>query len=199
MKKLLSLLLVLCLILSAFSGCQTEKEASMPVPRPTGSAQQDSESPYNKHLVYTLTDVDVEKFSIDLLALEQLYLQGASIEEIDTAEDALEELSDFINDQCSIAQVIYCYDTTDETASDRFLKSQEIGNRVSDEFMLCARRIYESDAPNKDYFFTDWTDAEMEQLMHYTSRVAELEQRNADTSIVEKTMNYIEQARSESL
>ena len=188
MKKLLSLLLVLCLILSAFSGCQTEKEASMPVPRPTGSAQQDSESPYNKHLVYTLTDADVEKFSIDLLALEQLYLQGASIEEIDTAEDALEELSDFINDQCSIAQVIYCYDTTDETASDRFLNSQEIGNRVSDEFMLCARRIYESDAPNKDYFFTDWTDAEMEQLMHYTSRVAELEQRNAELLVAYRDM-----------
>ena len=107
MKKLLCFLLVLCLILSAFSGCQTEKSASVPTPVPSGSAQQDSESPYNKHLVYTLTDADVEKFSIDLLALEQLYLQGASIEEIDTAEDALEELSDFINDQCSIAQVIY--------------------------------------------------------------------------------------------
>ena len=39
----------------------------------------------------------------DLLALEQLYLQDASIEEIDAAEDAIEELSDYIVDQCSIA------------------------------------------------------------------------------------------------
>ncbi len=186
MKKLLTLLLALCLILSIFAGCQPTKEE--PVPTPTEPLVQDPESPYNKHLVYTMTDADVEKFSTDLLALEQLYLQDASIEEIDAAEDALEELSEFINDQCSIAQIIYCYDTTDETASDRFLESQEIGNQISDEFMLCARRIYESDAPNKDYFFTDWTDAEMEKLMHYTSRVAELEQRNAELLVSYRDM-----------
>ena len=182
MKKLLCALLALCLVLSAFAGCQSKK--GEPVPTSAGPNQQNPESPYNKHLVYTMTDADVEKFSADLLALEQLYLQGASIEEIDMAEDALEDLTEFISDQCNIAQVIYCYDTTDETASDRFLKSQEIGNRVTDEFMLCARRIYESDAPDKNYFFTDWTDAEMEQLMHYTSRVAELEQRNAELLVL---------------
>ena len=188
MKKLLCLLLTLCLILGAFAGCYHQKGTPAPTPTATGPSQQGPESPYNKHLVYTMTDADVEKFSTDLLALEQLYLQDAPIEEIDAAEDALEELSDFIGDQCSIAQVIYCYDTTDETASDRFLKSQEIGNRVSDEFMLCARRIYESDSPNKDYFFTDWTDAEMEKLMHYTSRVAELEQRNAELLVSYRDM-----------
>lgn len=190
MKKLLCLLLALCLLLGTFAGCRQDNGTPEPTPTPTANepAQQGPESPYNKHLVYTMTDEDVEKFSTDLLALEQLYLQDAPIEEIDAAEDALEELSDFIGDQCSIAQVIYCYDTTDETASDRFLNSQEIGNRVSDEFMLCARRIYESDAPNKDYFFTDWTDAEMEKLMHYTSRVAELEQRNAELLVSYRDM-----------
>ena len=186
MKKLLCLLLVLCMVFGTLAGCQTKAET--PSTTPGGSSQQNPESPYNKHLVYTMTEEDVEKFSTDLLALEQLYLQDASIAEIDAAEDTLEDLSDFINDQCSIAQVIYCYDTTDQTASDRFLKSQEIGNRVTDEFMLCARRIYESDAPNKDYFFTDWTDAEMEQLMHYTSRVAELEQRNAELLVSYRDM-----------
>lgn len=190
MKKLLCLLLALCLTLSTFAGCQLEEgePTPTPVPTPTQSTQLEPESPYNKHLAYTMTDADVEKFSTDLLALEQLYLQDASIEEIDKAEDALEDLTEYINDQCSIAQVIYCYDTTDEIASDRFLKSQEIGNKVVDEFMLCARRIYESDAPNKDYFFTDWTDAEMEKLMHYTSRVAELEQRNAELLVSYRDM-----------
>ena len=176
MKKLLCILLVLCLVLGILSGCHI----NLKLPTPTIPQIQIPEKTYNKHLVYTLTDAEVEKFSRDLLALEQLYLQDASIEEIDKAEDALEDLSDFINDQCSIANIIYCYDTTDKTARDRYLKSQEIGNQISDEFMLCARRIYESDAPNKDYFFTDWTDAEMEKLMHYTTRVAELEQRNAE-------------------
>ncbi len=176
MKKLLCLLLTVCLVFGTLAGCREKIEVHFPTVPPA----QNAENPYNKHLVYTLTDADVEKFSADLLALEQLYLQDASIEEIDEAEDALEELSDYINDQCSIANVIYCYDTTDKVASDRFLKSQEISNQVTDEFMLCARRIYESDAPNKDYFFTDWTDSEMEKLMHYTTRVAELEQRNAE-------------------
>ncbi len=188
MKKLLCLLLTLCLVFGAFAGCQPEKEAPTSTPVPTEPPQQEPESPYNKHLVYTMTDADVEKFSTDLLALEQLYLNDATIDEIDEAEDAMEDLTEFISDQCSIANVIYCYDTTDETASDRFLKSQEIGNRISDEFMLCARRIYESDAPNKDYFFTDWTDAEMEKLMHYTSRVAELEQRNAELLVSYRDM-----------
>ena len=84
--------------------------------------------------------------------------------------------------------MIYCYDTTNEEASDRFLKSQELCNKVADEFMLCARRIYESDAPNKDYFFTDWSDAEMEKLMHYTTRVSELEQRNAELLVAYRDM-----------
>lgn len=188
MKKLLCLLMALCLIFGLFAGCQTKTAEPTPTPAPTGSEVGNPDSPYNKHLVYTMTDADVDKFCADLLALEQLYLQDAPIEEIDAAEDALEDLSDFINDQCSIAQVIYCYDTTDETASDRYLKSQEMGNKVSDEFMLCARRIYESDAPNKDYFFADWTDAEMEKLMHYTSRVAELEQRNAELLVSYRDM-----------
>ena len=188
MKKLLCILLALCLAFGTLAGCQPEKKKPVSTPAPSEPSQQGPESPYNKHLVYTMTDADVEKFSTDLLALEQMYLQDASIEDIDAAEDALEDLTEFINDQCSIAQVIYCYDTTDETASDRFLKSQEIGNRVSDEFMLCARRIYESDAPNKDYFFTEWTDAEMERLMHYTTRVAELEQRNAELLVSYRDM-----------
>jgi len=109
MKKLLCLLMALCLMLSTFAGCQQEKTEPdpTPVPTPTDPPADGPESPYNKHLVYTMTDADAEKFSADLLALEQLYLQDASIAEIDAAEDALEDLSDFINDQSSIAQVIY--------------------------------------------------------------------------------------------
>lgn len=188
MKKLLCLLLVFCLAVGLFTGCQVQKAEPQPTPAPTGSSNPEPESGYNKHLVYTLTDSEVEKFSADLLALEQLYLQDASIEEIDAAEDAIEELSDYIVDQCSIAHVLYCYDTTDEVASERYLASEEISNRVVDEFMLCARRIYQSDAPNKDYFFIDWTDAEMEKLMNYTSRVAELEQRNAELLVAYRDM-----------
>ena len=176
MKKILCAFLVLCLCLSVFAGCIPKPQ----MPTPTEPQGNVPENPYNKHLVYTMTDADMERFSADLLALEQLYLQDAPIDEIEEAETALEELAEFIDDQTSIANVIYCYDTTDKTASDRYLESEQISNRVADEFMLCARRIYESDAPNKDYFFTDWTDAEMERLMHYTPRVAELEQRNAE-------------------
>lgn len=179
MKKILCVLLVLCLCAGILAGCNLKLPTPV-IPQTTAPQIDPPENTYNKHLVYTMTDGDMEKFSADLLALEQLYMQDAPIEEIEKAETALEELAEFIDDQCSIANVIYCYDTTDKTASDRYLKSEEIGNRVADEFMLCARRIYESDAPNKDYFFTDWTEAEMERLMHYTPRVAELEQRNAE-------------------
>ncbi len=191
MRKLTALLLALCMALSLFAGCQNAQTPSEPTAPPTTTPlatdppATDPPVPpvqelYNVHLVYTLTDEEVESFNTQLLALEQLYLNDAPIEQIDAAEDALEELSDYINDQCSIANVIYSCDTTDEAGSDRFLKSQEIGNQISNNFMLCARRIYESDAPNKDYFFTDWTDAELEKLMHYTQRVMELEQRNAE-------------------
>ncbi len=179
MKKILCLLLALCLSFAVLAGCQVK--IPMPVsPETTAPQIVEPENPYNKHLVYTMTDADMEKFFADLLALEQLYLQDAPIEQIEEAETALEELADFIDDQCSIANIIYCCDTTDNTASERYLKSEEISNKIADEFMLCARRIYESDAPNKDYFFQDWTDAEMERLMHYTPRVTELEQRNAE-------------------
>ncbi len=179
MKKILCLLLALCLSFGVLAGCQVKIPTPI-IPETTAPQIVEPESPYNKHLVYTMTDADMEKFSADLLALEQLYLQDAPIEQIEEAETQLEELAEFIDDQCSIANIIYCYDTTDNTASERYLKSEEINNKVADEFMLCARRIYGSDAPNKDYFFQDWTDAEMERLMHYTPRVAELEQRNAE-------------------
>ena len=179
MKKTLCVLLVFCLCVGILSGCNL-KLPTIVIPQNTEPQITAPEITYNKHLVYTMTDADMEKFSADLLALEQLYMQDAPIEEIEEAETALEELTAFIEDQCSIANVIYCYDITDKTASDRYLKSEEICNRVADEFMLCARRIYESDAPNRDYFFIDWTEAELKRLMHYTSRVAELEQRNAE-------------------
>ena len=73
MKKLLCLLLALCLTLSTFAGCQLEEgePTPTPVPTPTQSTQLEPESPYNKHLAYTMTDADVEKFSTDLLALCQ--------------------------------------------------------------------------------------------------------------------------------
>lgn len=194
MKKLIALFLALWMMLSVLPGCNGNTvpdptpSASQP-PAPSDSAATDDTTKYNKHLNYTLTDAQVTDFSAQLAQLEKLYMDNASLEVIDQAEEELEELSEYINDQCSIANVIYCCDTTDKTASDRFLKSQEIGNQIANDVMLSARRIYESDAPNKDYFFQDWTEAEMKKLMSYTEQVMELEQRNAEILVAYRDLS----------
>ena len=184
MHRFLAFLLALCMVLAALCGCEkaTPVQSSSEV-LGTSSVPSSSESApqwENEHLIYTLTQMQVDEFYLQFSNLEKLYLDNADLDEIEKAEDALEELSDYINDQCSIANVIYSCDTSDEQGKARYLHSREISSEIANAVMLTARRIYLSDAPNKDYFFEDWTDAELKKLMNYTEEVMRLEKRNAE-------------------
>lgn len=184
MRRFLALLLALCMVLAALCGCQNATPVQPPSDaQSTSSVPNSSESApqwENEHLIYTLSETQVDAFYSQLSNLETLYMNNADLDDIEKAEDALEELAEYIDDQCSIANVIYSCDTSDAQGKSRYLHSREVSSEVANAFMLAARRIYLSQAPNKDHFFEDWTDAELKKLMNYTEEVMGLEKRNAE-------------------
>ena len=134
-------------------------------------------------LVYALTDADVEHFYELLERSEALAMEGADQATLDAVTDELSAQFTYLDAQYSIAMILYYCDLNDEAASQLYLDASEIRNTASDAYMAMCRRVYVSDSPSKDYLFADWTEADLAELMAYTSEIMELEQRNSELEV----------------
>lgn len=199
MKKLIALLLVLSMLF-AMSACKQdesedkkketteETEETGGETEPSTEETEPTEEPdpvdpitfEGLSLSYILTDRDVDAFYDLLEQCEEIALAGEDEDAIDEISDELELKFNFIEDQASIAQIIYYCDMSDEEASERFLDCSDIVSEVQNEMKLMMRRVYESDSPAKDILFEDWTQQELDMLMNHSDEVMELEKRNAE-------------------
>ena len=142
MKKRLSLLLVGAMLF-AMTACapkmkemyvdpewETEESTLEETEDPTEeSTQEPTEEtvpvgPVNYEglpLQYKLTQEDVDLFYETLEQCEKLAMESTDEEVLDEIGEELEDQYNYLEDQCSIAQIIYYCDLTDEAASRQYL------------------------------------------------------------------------------
>ncbi len=201
MKKLLSLLLAIMMVLSLLSGCVnllpllnrltgsavtdptqfSEPEVTDPTdpPAPEKPVATTEVEGYEKYLDYTLNQKDVDAFYAGLEALEDALLNGDDWDVAEKLEEDLDEIAMFMNGQQGVAYILMCLNGEDETYSDYYTESTEILADTIADYIEMEREFYHSDSSLKEQYFADWTEAEIQQMLSYTGEVAELEKRNA--------------------
>lgn len=203
MKKWLSVLLAVCMLLSCLSGCfgggtvitPTQTAPTVQTTEPEGSAQweettQPEETDSTKPaLEYVLTEADVDEFYRLLDESEKLALESTDYETVDEITNTLGDQLYYLSDQSHIAYVLHCCDLTDEQASETYLSSVELVTQASDDYMEMVRRVYLSDAPTKEQMFAEWTEAEIAQMLAYDSKIMELSQRNAELQVAYRELD----------
>ncbi len=148
--------------------------------------------PEKLELVYTLTQEDVDSFYECLEVCEELCVTG---QDLSAAEDKLEELDAafaILEDQCAVANVLSCADTTDQSLSDQLLSATDHVTQANDAYLQMLRRIYQSQSPIREELFADWTQQELEMLLAYTDEVAALSKRNTELLVEYRALDLEE-------
>ena len=192
MKKLLSLLLALIMVLSLFAGCRneqtppTEPAGTEPpqvvVPEPPVMDREVANTDvkgFEKYLEYTLTQEDADKFYNDLDTLSDALLEGVDWASVEALEEKLDEYGYYMSAQNSIAYILMTWDESNEEYSKYYTDSTDILADAAAAYKKMAREVYQSDSKLKEQYFADWTEAEIRELLNFTDEVAELEKRNA--------------------
>ena len=197
MRKLLSVLLVLAVLLSVTTGCKNSARlsttATTPPPAETTQTTQTTTVPTlppsqevvitQGQVEYTLTAEDVTVFETMLADFEILALRSEDPDEIDDALTQLEDAFSHLEDQASAAMVLYYCDLTDENASQRYIVCTELVTQANNDFLEVLRRIYKAEASACDVIFADWSELELQMLMAYTPEIMLLQQRNSEIEV----------------
>ena len=134
-------------------------------------------------LEYILTQNDVDLFYALLDQCEMLALEGQDMDSIDASSNALDAQYEYLNAQCTIAQIQHYCDTSDSVRAQQYLDCAEICIQAGDAYIQMARRVYLSDTPAKDLLFADWTEQDFAMLMAYDEEIALLRQRNEEITV----------------
>lgn len=189
MKRWIALLLALCLSVSALAGCQAKELGAGDFPEPVPSKATEVSWPgekpedfrsANELLQYAPDEEALKAYYENIDACKQLALTGTDSEALETLGDTIDEQYSDIQQQQSIAYVLYCCDETDEAAKERYLSATVTMTDAFDAMMLMLREVYQSDSPIKDALFNQWTEQDLKMLEAYSSEVAELEQKNEE-------------------
>ena len=199
--RLLSLLLLICLIFSAFTSCSSLKklifEDETESIAETNDAQQSTEEVVSTDpndpetilipgLEYTYTEQDYTDFTDLLSRLEKLILTDRSAD-AETIDPLLEELEDRfyqIATQEEIAYIYYCMDLSNETFSNAYLEVSSASSNAFETYQQFCLRIDQSDAPYRDAFFADWSEEDLDEMRSFRPEMTKLSQAN-DELLVE--------------
>lgn len=134
-------------------------------------------------LTYEMTEADVAEFYTLLTECEDLSLNSTDVAAVETSVEKLDAKYAYLEEQFSIAMILYYCDLTDEAASQLYLDCTDTVTQANNDYLMMARRIYLSDSPHKDTLFEDWTDEDFAFLMAYTEEVMQLRQRNSEIEV----------------
>ena len=205
MKRLCALLLVLAMTVSLFAGCQSEETKSIRRSK-TGDVTGTTESGTHESLIPELEEgADILTFRYEDKYLDMYYEKLEAFEKaaaendkaaVDALEQDLEELSDFIFDQSCIAEVLHYCDTKDEELAERHLYMNSLLLELADTEIKTMRRIYQSDSELVDHIFEDWTEADIQYMLNYTSEVTEIQEEQEELLVEFREMDDGEKAES---
>lgn len=174
-KRVLSLLLVLAVVISLLAGCNRqnlrktqpgneEPQASQSDSKPTEPPEPEvSEELLPMSFAYTLTDQDEE----DALALVRelgTYIESGDNEKIISAADRLQEKVDYLSHQYLIAEIKYYSDMEDGEAYENYVTSEDAYLNVREETLRVLKILHKTDLSAKENIFADWTDAQIKEL-----------------------------------
>lgn len=169
---------------TVFSGEQTvtgEPVVSEPVPtepEPTAEPGSDVTEDTKVVLEYTLSEEDIAEFEAQVLLCEELLRNKASYEEMELAADTMDEMLCEIQNQATIAQVLYYSDMENQELVDDYLFSSEVSTELTSDYLNVLIALYD----DEDYapYFDDLLEIEREYLECYSDETIELDIRNAE-------------------
>jgi hypothetical protein len=203
--RILCLILTLALLLN-FAGCVTPPDpttqATVPTTQspttvpttvpteptvppttvPTEPTEPTPPADANK-LEYTLTQADIDEFYRLLDETEKMAIAGEDLDAIDAISDQLDEQFELLDAQNSIAMILYYANMEDKALTQQHLDAVDIRTAAADAYTQSVRRIYQSGTPARDMLFEDWTEQDIEMLLKYDERIAQLQKRNAEIEV----------------
>ena len=198
MKQLrnLSFLLVLCLLFSALSSCgflitdpSVEQDGTKPVTAPITQTPSLGGSDADL-LSYTLTQKTLDEFYGMLSDCEALFLGEAREEEtLQASLDALEDAYYHIATQAQIAYILYCVKQNDEVLSQNYLFSSAASSDAYAAYNESCKRIDASNAPNRAFFFRDWTEEEIAEMRGFSDEIVRYQKANDEILIQYRALN----------
>lgn len=157
-------------------------EPTVPPTEPTEPSQPEPPADANK-LEFTLTQADIDEFYRLLDETEKLAIAGEDMDAIDAISDQLDEQFELLDAQNSIAMILYYADMEDEALTQQHLDAVDMRTAAGDAYTQAVRRIYQSGTPAIDMLFEGWTEKDIEMLLKYDERIAQLQKRNAEIEV----------------
>lgn len=171
MKRWIAAILLLCMILCLFTGCEKWIRS-----------RQEKVDAIEK-IPYELDQEMVDDFYALLEESEELC---KTTEDIDAANESIDLLDDaYLNliDQYQIAYINYCLDQTDEEQKQQYLDCVDITTEAETAYNDMCKRVYLSDTPIRDALFEDWTQQEIDMMLKRNDEIAKLEKRNTEITV----------------
>ena len=116
---------------------------------------------------YTLTQEEVDA-TIGLIdqIVELAKLEEADMDQLEKIFDEFDAAFYHIAQQMTISMIVYYYDMSDETASQRYLDTQDMFYALQDEYNEACRTMY-LESPHKEELFEGWTKEEIQSILEY--------------------------------
>ena len=134
-------------------------------------------------LVYEMTDADITKFYELLDQCKTAALGNQDPDSVMEISDELDDHFEYMDEQLSIATVLYYCDLEDENASQLYLDCTEQVTQANNDYLEMAKVLYDADFSAKERFFEEWTEQDLAMLTAYTPEVMELQQRNSEITV----------------
>lgn len=129
---------------------------------------------------YTLTEEDYEDYLDQLALCKNITLTETDEEKLNEAWQDLFTQYYYILTQCNIAYAQYCTDLSDDVFVEQYLYSSGIYADAYAEYVKVCQAIYYSEAPCKEYFFSDWSEEDIQNMLATTDEIAECMKINDD-------------------
>ncbi len=124
--------------------------------------------------MYTLTE---EEFEVAMALLDAMVETSKTAETVDPVDAIYEEFEIafyHLAQQMTISMIIYYYNTADETASERYLDTQEKFYDLQDKYFQSLRTIYLESEHLRDELFEGWTEQEIAEMLEYDPTIVAL-------------------------
>lgn len=203
MKKFIALLLAVCLIMTAFSGCSL---IGLTLGGMMGAGVANGiqggrkvSGKSNPALKYTLNQEMVDEFYRLLEESEKLAISGEDESAVVERTEQLDEAYMELIDQYQIAYVHYCLDQSDKKMKTRYLDCVDIVSEADAAYNEMCKRVYLSETPLRDTLFEDWTEQDIQMLLAYNEEIAKLEKRNTELTVEYRDLDMYDDSWAENM
>ncbi len=173
-KRLLSLLLLLCMTLSLFSGCVGTDNTTDGTEEANKELSIEDILPEDTPLKFTLTEQDLTDLKAMIPSVKEKMLTAETNDAAEAEMKPLEEKFDFIMIQSGVAEVLYYCHQSDKTAMQNYLFAKETLGAAYKALVELEEEIYNANPPYKDEYFDGMTPDELDRLVKQREKETEL-------------------------